>query len=270
MFGSFHHNIRTGISYYMPRLAFRLSQMRHHHDEIEMAILPALVDRTREAVDVGANIGRYTLPLSQLAHYVHAFEPHPRLAYVLSAALRDNVRVHQALVSNAPGTLALSTPIVAGTPSEGLSRIGNFADGLVVSQMAVEAVMLDELADRPIGFVKIDVEGHELNVLEGAQNLINAKQPVILIEVEDRHRPHAVHSVRTFMESRNYSGFFVHGGRMNRIADFKAEMQDDALLQAIENGQPRRTVPYVNNFIFIPDHVDVNGMIKSADRILVG
>ena len=117
MIGSFGNLIRTGIYYSMPKLAFRLHHMRHHHDEIEMDLLPALVDPEREAVDVGANIGRYTLPLSRLARHVHAFEPHPRLAYVLSAALDDNVSVHQVLVSDEPGVLALTTPsLMASLP----------------------------------------------------------------------------------------------------------------------------------------------------------
>lgn len=268
MIGSFGNLIRTGIYYSMPKLAFRLHHMRHHHDEIEMDLLPALVDPEREAVDVGANIGRYTLPLSRLARHVHAFEPHPRLAYVLSAALDDNVSVHQVLVSDEPGVLALTTPIIDGKPSEGISRIGGFNDGVALSELPVEAVTLDELADRPIGFIKIDVEGHELNVLEGARELLDRQQPIILIEVEDRHRPHAIASVRSFMEAKNYSGFFVHSGRMVPISDHKPEMQDDTLLQAIESGQDRRNVPYVNNFIFIPERADISEIIHSSDVIL--
>ncbi|NBQ38303.1 MAG: FkbM family methyltransferase [Alphaproteobacteria bacterium] len=211
---------------------------------------------------------RYTLPLSRLARHVHAFEPHPRLAYVLSAALDDNVSVHQVLVSDEPGVLELTTPIIDGKPSEGISRVGGFNDGVALSELPVEAVTLDELADRPIGFIKIDVEGHELNVLEGARELLDRQQPIILIEVEDRHRPHAIASVRSFMEAKNYSGFFVHSGKMNPISDHKQEMQDDTLLQAIESGQDRRTVPYVNNFIFIPERADISEIIHSSDVIL--
>ncbi len=268
MMGSVGNLLRTGMYYSMPRLAFRLHQMRHHHDEIEMDILPALVDPEREAVDVGANIGRYTLPLSRLARHVHAFEPHPRLAYVLSSALGENVSVHQVVVSDEPGVLALTTPIVDGKPSEGISRIGGFNENVPLSELSVEAVTLDELADRPIGFIKIDVEGHELNVLEGARKLIDAQQPIILIEVEERHRPQAIASVRSFMEAKNYDGFFVHSGRMNPIEDLKEEMQDNKLLQAIESGQDRRNVPYVNNFIFIPEQAHISEIINSADMIL--
>jgi len=39
-------------------------------------------------------------------------------------------------------------------------------------------------------------------------------------------------------------------------------------LQAIESGQDRRTVPYVNNFIFIPERADISGILNSSDAIL--
>ena len=70
------------------------------------------------------------------------------------------------------------------------------------------------------------------------------------------------------MEAKNYDGFFVHSGRMNPIEDLKEEMQDDKLLQAIESGQDRRTVPYVNNFIFIPEQAHISEILNSADMIL--
>jgi len=55
---------------------------------------------------------------------------------------------------------------------------------------------------------------------------------------------------------------------MNPISDHKPEMQDDTLLQAIESGQDRRNVPYVNNFIFIPERADISEIIHSSDVIL--
>ena len=57
--------------------------------------------------------------------------------------------------------------------------------------------------------MKIDVEGHELNVLNGAVELLERCQPVFLVEAEDRHRAEATRLVFEFFRSKSYRGFFL-------------------------------------------------------------
>src|SRR3954469_9879548 len=81
------HYLRTAYHYLFPGVAFRRYIDNSHGDEIEMDYLPVLVDARRGAIDVGANLGRYSLRLAPLAKIVWAFEPHPRLAYILRRCL---------------------------------------------------------------------------------------------------------------------------------------------------------------------------------------
>ncbi len=135
-------------------------------------------------VDVGANVGYFTLLASTLGARVVAYEPTPSVF----ARLRENVDLngfHQAQLINAavmdkPGTLSLH---LSGDDPEANSLFGNDP-----SSVRVPAVTLDDdLAARGIDHVdvlKIDAEGAEPFVLDGATRLLSSPNPpAILIEV---------------------------------------------------------------------------------------
>ena len=67
---------------------------------------------------------------------------------------------------------------------------------------------LDALVHVGVSFVKVDAEGHELNVLRGARVLIERSRPVFLVE-EERHRTGATESLFNFFTERAYDGFFL-------------------------------------------------------------
>lgn len=68
--------------------------------EIKEELLLIVVDRLRDAVDVGAYVGSYTFALAGLAHMVYAFEPDAELAGLLRTAAPANVRVAHSAVSD--------------------------------------------------------------------------------------------------------------------------------------------------------------------------
>ena len=108
---------------------------------------------------------------------------------------------------------------------------------------------LDDFAFGPIGFIKIDVEGHELSVLEGGAGVISRERPTVLVEVEERHKAGALASVRSFFETRGFDGFFIFDGAIKRIDELTRDMQAPTALEA---SVPRKRMLYVNNFIFVP------------------
>lgn len=127
-------------------------------------------------VEAGANLGVYTLLLSRLVGptgKVFAFEPDPRLFAALQRNLEGNeirnvVPIPKALGS-APATLALKT---YGFNS-GDNRLGANPSASDVTQ--VEVVALDDiLAGEPVDFVKMDVQGWELEVFRGMKRLWGA------------------------------------------------------------------------------------------------
>jgi hypothetical protein len=114
----------------------------------------------------------------------------------------------------------------------------------------VDVTTLDDFfAERPHGpnYLKIDVEGHELAVLNGARRTLATYRPTILVECEARHRPDAdVRPVFEFLQSLGYTGsFFLNRGR-RPLAEF-----DPAVHQRLDPAKPERLPRgYVNNFAF--------------------
>lgn len=220
--------------------------------EMELLLLPVLVDKRRIAVDVGAHNGLYTEALSKLASHVVAIEAIPELAQGLSRLL-PNVEVIHAAASNSGGRITLSIP--DGKP--GLSSVAHtdFNANDTVRTVEVDAVSLDAVfAERSdeIGFIKIDVEGHELAVLEGARHVIEKHRPVLLIEAEERHRTGTVSALLDYFQSRGYSGFFIDNTlkSLNKFDLSVHQALQDVDLISLDNGSYKGR--YVNNFIFIP------------------
>jgi hypothetical protein len=120
---------------------------------------------------------------------------------------------------------------------------------------------LDAVVDEDVAFVKIDVEGHELNVLNGAVELIDRCQPVFLVEAEDRHRTQATRSVFEFFGDKAYRGYFLKGDDVITTDQFEAERLQDASA-LLPNGGRRNGQSYVNNFFFFPPHLDGESILS--------
>jgi uncharacterized protein YndB with AHSA1/START domain len=105
---------------------------------------------------------------------------------------------------------------------------------------------LDEYQFTDVSLLKVDVEGHELEVLQGASRTIDRERPVILVEVEQRHISVPIATVFRYITDYGYRGFFWRHGRLWPIAEFASEIHQStpgshSLIDRKE---------YVNNFIF--------------------
>ena len=114
---------------------------------------------------------------------------------------------------------------------------------------SVKTVPLDDLCLKQVGLIKIDAEGHELEVLEGAHRLLGSQRPVLLIEIEDRHRPGALRQIEKMLTTLGYTGYFMIHGRMQPLSRY-----DHELHQNTDNIDARgqRLGTYINNFYFLP------------------
>lgn len=144
----------------------------------EHRALAQLVQPGMRIVDIGANIGLYTLLLARLAGpegRVYSFEPEPELF----RALRTNcLRNHAANVLTRNCALGESTGRVAFYRSVfngGDNRLGEF--GWRSEAVAVDLVRLDDaLPDLHVDFIKLDVQGYEMSVLRGMDRVL-ARNP---------------------------------------------------------------------------------------------
>ena len=126
--------------------------------------------------DVGANIGTHTVTLAGNSLQVHAFEPQRRVFEILSRNIAkfDNVVAHNVAADNAPGTARMKAP----TKNVGATEMAIDGTGEVIT-----CIRIDDLAfPAPVGFMKIDVEKHEMEALAGALETVERDRPVIIME----------------------------------------------------------------------------------------
>lgn len=151
------------------------------------AVFEQVLKQDDVVADIGANFGLHTLLAADIvgsAGAVFAFEPVPFNVRLLTRNVNlngfgDRVRIVPSAVSDSPEPeLAFSIP-------EGDLTVTGSLGGSGSNQQRVPNLRLDDFAgfDRPLRFLKIDVEGAELAVLKGGEKRIRADQPVILVEV---------------------------------------------------------------------------------------
>lgn len=159
--------------------------------------------QARLAVDVGANVGYFTALLSARARDV-AFEPHPAIAEKLAANVqlmtRGDVVIRRCAVSDTTATAQLGIPAGFAANQE-TAGIGVAAEKSVV----VNTVRLDDIIGvRTVDVMKVDVEGHELAALTGAEVALSEGR-IRNIFFEDHHRLPT--PVSELLASRGYEIF---------------------------------------------------------------
>lgn len=148
-------------------------------------------------LDVGANIGAYALPWAACHGdiTVHCFEPHPqvraRLArnLALNRSIAGRVEVHAEALSDRAGRATLQAVRPEGG-NLGLSALANTGILGVAHADLVDVPMmrLDDLfpaGGKTISLVKVDVQGHELEVLRGGAAMLAQHRPALILEHED-------------------------------------------------------------------------------------
>jgi len=211
--------------------------------EPELRLLPELVSRQGIAVDVGANKGVYTALLSKLVRRVVAFEPNPKIYRILKRALPNNAEAHNIALSDINGRAQLLVPKKKGGYSNQWATLNSraVADDHGIVQVATRT--LDSFCLKDVGFIKIDVEGHEQEVLEGAKDTIKRWRPTLLLELEERHTGIPIQEMLDGVCSLGYEGLFLDRGRLLSISSFDAGRN---------HRSPTKPIEYVNNFVFLP------------------
>jgi FkbM family methyltransferase len=208
--------------------AVMLLARRTRYAETEMLGLPALVGPGSVCIDVGAAAGLYTVALSRLAGQsgqVHSIEPvpfaHPVWTRVLRAQASQNVQHHAVALGVEPARANMSVPVGRYGPVTGRSfldwkcyGLGSNAEFAGQIEVEVEVKTLDGLAAQAgltrLDFIKIDVEGAELQVLEGGHQAIEAFRPAMLIEIEARHTARYQHSPEDIADWLTQRGYTMH------------------------------------------------------------
>ena len=241
------------IPFTVSGLHHRLRVFRHvvlRKGEPELRLLPGQFGSLDVAIDVGANNGVYSEVLSRLARTVITLEPNARCAAWLKRVLKPNCIVVQKAASDRCAEEVLRVPCYQHQwrDSRGTIAPGNVLSGPVqgIEKQKTSCAPLDQivgdlqLGARRIGFIKIDVEGHEHAVLRGAEGVIRAHRPTVLVETEVQHGA-PVAEIFSLMAASGYRSQVLMGDEL-------VAMDADTFLHAQRTPGPR----FINNVFFLP------------------
>ena len=204
-----------------PKLLFFIRKITFVNKEAEMQLLPILCHDQMTSLDVGAKFGMYTYRLSQYSKKVIAFEPIKDLKIALSNIFQKaSVDIMPLALSGTSGEVSMRTPLYkSGNPCYGRSTIEEdnpleFEEINGWEEFTIQTARLDDLLIDNVGFIKIDVEGHEQAVLDGALLTIQKYKPAFLIEANNSHSESAIEKLFHWAEDNGYLVFFMNDNRI--------------------------------------------------------
>jgi FkbM family methyltransferase len=211
--------------------------------EPELHALPELAPAGRLALDIGSNKGVFSYLLAAQGLDVHAFEPIPLFYERLKRTAPHNLQCHNMALSNEDGEAAFHIPLKNGRILNQIATLRTLDASQECITISVQTRRLDSLELGNIGFIKIDAEGFEKQILQGGLDTIARDRPVMLIEIEENHTGEDIETSLEFVEQLGYTTHGYHQGRVTPLKDF---FDIETHHRNPDGGR------YYNNFIFLP------------------
>ena len=192
-------------------------------DPVDVELALHLIEGRRQAhgegvvaVDGGANVGTHTVEWAIAMTgwgSVIAIEAQERIYYALAGNIALNncfnaIAMHAA-ISSEPGIMQIPTPdyLVPSNvsnlelrPRADTEFIGQPVDYSAAGTVAIQKISIDAMSLPRVGFIKLDLQGMELEALDGAQQTIARCHPIFLLESRKVGREH----LRAFLDERGY------------------------------------------------------------------
>jgi FkbM family methyltransferase len=178
---------------------------KHELEALNKFVFSSLGRNTR-CLDIGANIGNHTSFFSNFFERVYAFEPNPMVRAVLVAnTIGRNITIYEDGLSDVNGTLYFQQDFV----NLGGSRI---VAEKQQSDFSINVKRLDDVAIENdltnVTFVKMDVEGHEANVIRGGMSFLSAQKPIIAMEGFFLSDPSRGQEISSLLKEAGYRHFY--------------------------------------------------------------
>jgi FkbM family methyltransferase len=235
------------------KLKLRANKYKNKDDQGGIAYINATIKKGQTVLDIGAHKAGYLyFILKNVGHTgkVFAFEPQSNL-YLYIKKIKglfkwDNVTIEHLALSDAAGTVTLYIPTnkvhKASSPGATIVAHQDKTNFGVTENVLTET--LDAYCIRnniQPDFLKIDVEGNELNIFQGGIQMLKKYKPKIIVEIEARHvGQEKMFETFKFMESLGYDGHFICGLERIPITKFSVD----------QHQANRKMKNYCNNFTF--------------------
>jgi FkbM family methyltransferase len=232
-------------------LLLRARKYRYRNDPGEIAYLFSNIKKDDKVFDIGAHKGAYLFYMSKIvgkSGKVYAFEPQSILykyLLTLKGLFSCEVILENLALSDSSKEQVLNIPAHKNEnkSSPGASLSNNFAGQKIIKTEKIQSISLDEYCSRSNirpDFLKIDVEGHELEVLKGAEEILKSYKPGLIVEIEERHIGiEKLNETINFLLSLGYKGYFFKGKEKLPLSEFNPALH-----------QNPTSKPYCNNFVF--------------------
>lgn len=195
------------------------------YEELFERALIAIAPATKRFLDVGANAGFYSLAVASASEKceVLAFEPNPKIAERLIEnislnCLSGQIRHVPLALSNIAGKATFYVPQYTGTGGGSLRNL--HPDEGTPETFEVNLETLDSLSLDKIDLIKIDVEGNEMSVIQGAKSTIQRDKPTIFVELLRKWmKPFGAHpqDVVNLLAGEGYLLFEIAENSINRL-----------------------------------------------------
>lgn len=169
----------------------------------------------KTSVDIGANVGTYIVELQKNSKKVFCFEPLNHNIRYLKYLIKKNVKIYNCALSNKKKIEYIYIPKIDFNFDYALATLNykniiNFKEfkKVKIKLKKFDHLFLNTYNSKNIDFIKIDVEGHELEVLKGMNIFLKKNKPIFLIEIEKRHNA-SFEKVFTFFKKRNYKSYIL-------------------------------------------------------------
>lgn len=218
---SIEDHIKFFIPWYYP---YKIAKAKRRN-EPELGMLHELVPSGCTAIDVGTNRGYYSYALAKFASRVEAFEPNPVMARFARGKLGPTVRIHEVALADRDGREKFYVPQNERGIDQHLGgHLGSIHSAARFAEYEVRVATLDSFAFDRVGFIKIDAEGCELAVIEGARRTIALWKPNLVVELlvgwyESRGM------IETITTRIPYTPFILIGGRRRNAFEVSASEQ---------------------------------------------
>lgn len=220
--------------------------------DAELLLLEFFLNKNSVFFDIGTNKGEYAYYAIKLINpkNIYLFEPEKKLNKQLRAIFKD-CQIFDLALSDNKGSHQFKIPLINGVADNCLSslEVENKEDN------ETEAIIYEVKTDTLDNFIakknikpdliKIDVEGHELSVLKGAESFINKHHPTLIIEIEQRH--HKNINIESIFESFKQKGYncYYYSKKQSQLFPYKNKTH------LTNTKEYFGKVDYVNNYIFI-------------------
>jgi FkbM family methyltransferase len=147
-------------------------------EKFETALMEGQINSESIFVDVGANIGYYTLLMARVAKKVYAIEPDKKCFEILKKNVEDNNLKNVILLNIAASDKKEKKYLSRDEKNQGNSQI-NDKNGEIIWANTLDNILINE---QKISLIKIDTQGWEPQVVEGANKIIKRDRPTMFLE----------------------------------------------------------------------------------------